>query len=141
MSHVRLIAVAALLMAPVALPASASELIRIEPRPYYGAVVSIEGGVRVFRGLPTQSLMIINPDNKTPVSLNFTRSIEHKAADTSSNNNGGGSSNDNNGSSGNSRGAASYSGLGTNPVQSSSTGGALTAVRGHKPRTMKPMHN
>ena len=75
MSHIRLIAVAALLAATVALPASANELIRIEPRPYYGAVVSIESGVRVFRGLPTQSLMIINPDNKTPVSLNFTRSI------------------------------------------------------------------
>lgn len=140
MSHIRLIAVAALLTAPVALPASASELIRIEPRPYYGAVVSIESGVRVFRGLPTQSLMIINPDNKTPVSLNFTRSIEHKAADTSSNN-GGGSSNDNNGSGNYGRAAASYSDLGTNPVQSRSTGGGVPAVRGHKVRTMKPMHN
>ncbi len=140
MSHIRWMAVAALLTAPIALPASASELIRIEPRPYYGAVVSIESGVRVFRGLPAQSLMIINPDNKTPVSLNFTRSIEHKAADTSSNN-GGSSWNDNNGSSGIGRGAATYSGLGTNPVQSSNTGGAVPAVRGHKVRTMKPMHH
>lgn len=57
-------------------------LVRIEPRPYYGAVVTMEQGVRVFRPLPTQNLMIINP-NRTPVSLSFSRTIEHKAAEGS----------------------------------------------------------
>jgi hypothetical protein len=55
-------------------------LVRIEPRPYYGAVVTMEQGVRVYRPLPTQNLMIINP-NRTPVSLSFSRTIEHKAAE------------------------------------------------------------
>ncbi len=60
--------VAATLAASV--PALAqSQTIRIEPRPYYGAVVTIEQGVRVWRPLPPTSHMIINPTG-APVSLN-----------------------------------------------------------------------
>jgi hypothetical protein len=75
-----LIAAVTLGMASVS-PAGAYDnsagLVRIEPRPYYGAVVSIENGVRVYRGLPTQQMTIINPD-KTPISLSFNRTIEHR---------------------------------------------------------------
>ncbi len=48
-----------------------SQTIRIEPRPYYGAVVTLEQGVRVWRPLPPTSHMIINPTN-APVSVNVT---------------------------------------------------------------------
>jgi hypothetical protein len=34
---------------------------RIEPRPYYGAVVTIEHGVRVYRPVPATRHMIIDP--------------------------------------------------------------------------------
>jgi hypothetical protein len=56
-----------------ALPALASESIttRIEPRPFYGASVTVEEGVRVFRPLPPHKHVVINPENKTPVSLIF----------------------------------------------------------------------
>jgi hypothetical protein len=140
MSLCRSIVLAAIIALPASSSVPASELIRIEPRPYYGAVVSIENGVRVYRGLPSQSLMIINPD-KTPVSLNFSRTIEHKAADASSgnNNNGGGASGDGNGSG---RGSVSYSGLGTNPTQSNNAvSGVPSGVRVHKMRDHKPKHN
>ena len=43
---------------------------RIEPRGFYGATVSIEAGVRVFRPLPRTTHVIINP-NKTPLNLSF----------------------------------------------------------------------
>ena len=34
---------------------------RIEPRPFYGATVTIEAGVRVFRPLPPHDRIIIDP--------------------------------------------------------------------------------
>jgi hypothetical protein len=34
---------------------------RIEPRPFYGATVTIEAGVRVFRPLPPHDRVIIDP--------------------------------------------------------------------------------
>ncbi|WP_181338390.1 hypothetical protein [Hyphomicrobium methylovorum] len=43
---------------------------RIETRPIYGAVVTVEEGVRVFRPLPPDRQVIINP-NRTPLSLGF----------------------------------------------------------------------
>ena len=43
---------------------------RIEPRPFYGAVVTLEEGVRVIRPLPPVRQVIINPNN-TPLSLGF----------------------------------------------------------------------
>ena len=41
---------------------------RIEPRPYYGAVVTIEHGVRVYRPVPATRHMIINP-TASPLTL------------------------------------------------------------------------
>jgi hypothetical protein len=55
-----------------ALPAAAQGYTtRIEPRPFYGAVVTLEEGVRVIRPLPPDRHVIINPDFKTPLSLGF----------------------------------------------------------------------
>ena len=51
--------------------AQASETIRIEPRSFYGATVTLEAGVRVFRPLPVTKRVIVNPDNATPLSLRF----------------------------------------------------------------------
>jgi hypothetical protein len=58
-------------LAAAALPALAGEstTTRIEPRPFYGAVVTIEEGVRVFRPLPRHDRVIVNPGNRTPVTL------------------------------------------------------------------------
>jgi hypothetical protein len=42
---------------------------RIEPRPIYGAVVTIEHGVRVYRPVPPTTHLIINPD-RVPLMLN-----------------------------------------------------------------------
>jgi hypothetical protein len=47
----------------------AASLTRIETRPFYGATVTIEEGVRVFRPLPAHRHIIINPDGKTPLNL------------------------------------------------------------------------
>ena len=46
-----------------------ASLIRVEPRPYYGATITIEEGVRVFRPLPKTRTMVINPGQKTPLHL------------------------------------------------------------------------
>jgi hypothetical protein len=60
----------ALLLAGASAAAAAS-LTRIETRPFYGATVTIEEGVRVFRPLPVTKNFIINPDGKTPLNLTF----------------------------------------------------------------------
>ena len=54
----------------IAVPAMATEstTTRIEPRPFYGATVTIEEGVRVFRPLPRHDRVIINPNN-TPITV------------------------------------------------------------------------
>jgi hypothetical protein len=44
---------------------------RIETRPFYGATVTLEEGVRVFRPLPRHDRIIVNPEGKTPLSLEF----------------------------------------------------------------------
>jgi len=44
---------------------------RIEPRPFYGASVSIEAGVRVFRPMPPTNRVIVNPNGATPLALGF----------------------------------------------------------------------
>jgi hypothetical protein len=53
---------------------------RIETRPFYGAVVTLEEGVRVFRALPADRQVIIDP-NGTPVTLGFNEShvYEHSS--------------------------------------------------------------
>ncbi len=63
------IAIAALATAAPALAESGTT--RIETRPFYGATVTIEEGVRVFRPLPTTKRVIINPDGETPLALGF----------------------------------------------------------------------
>jgi hypothetical protein len=37
----------------------------------YGATVSIEQGVRVFRPIPADGHVIVNPGNRTPMSVNI----------------------------------------------------------------------
>ena len=55
-----------------ALPALAeSYTTRVEPRAFYGATVTIEEGVRVFRPLPPHDRVIINPGHKTPLYLGY----------------------------------------------------------------------
>jgi len=44
---------------------------RIEPQPFYGATVTIESGVRVFRPLPTTRQVIVNPGGLTPLNLGY----------------------------------------------------------------------
>ena len=56
-------------LAFASLPAVAQSTTRIETRPFYGATVTIEEGVRVFRPVPPHDRVIINPDGKTPLSL------------------------------------------------------------------------
>jgi len=60
-----------LLLAAVPFVAFAEEprTTRIETRPYYGAVVTIEHGVRVYRPVPPTTHMSINPDGITPLEL------------------------------------------------------------------------
>ncbi len=53
----------------VATSAAATSLTRIETRPFYGATVTLEEGVRVFRPLPPHRHIIINPDGQTPLNL------------------------------------------------------------------------
>lgn len=74
---------------------------RIEPRPFYGAVVTLEEGVRVIRPLPPERHVIINPGNATPLSLGFneTNVYENRTIRNYNYNEGGASS-----------GSTSYSG-------------------------------
>lgn len=69
--------IAAAALALAAAPVSAQTLTRIETKPFYGAVVTIEEGVRVFRPLPATGHVIINPDGRTPlnVSINEVREV------------------------------------------------------------------
>jgi hypothetical protein len=58
--------------AALAVPALAEQAYttRIETQRYYGAVTTVEHGVRVTRPLPATQHMIINPEGATPLSLN-----------------------------------------------------------------------
>lgn len=66
----RSVFVASAVLLATALSAMAAESVttRIETRPYYGAVVTVEKGVRVYRPLPRHDRIIINPTN-APVYL------------------------------------------------------------------------
>src|SRR5262245_9367499 len=57
---------------------------RIEPRNVYGATVTIEEGVRVFRPLPSERQVIVNPGGMTPLTLGF---FETRIKEESTNNN------------------------------------------------------
>lgn len=65
--------------------AQSASLTRIEPRPYYGAVVTIEEGVRVFRPLPRTKRLIINPDHRTPLNLTVSDGEENRGQNVTSN--------------------------------------------------------
>ena len=54
--------------------------IRIEPRPFYGATVTLEAGVRVFRPLPRTKHVIINPGNATPLNLSVKDVTENRTS-------------------------------------------------------------
>jgi hypothetical protein len=60
----------AALLSPTAALANSSTT-RIETRPFYGATVTLEEGVRVFRPLPSHDRVIINPGGRTNLSLGF----------------------------------------------------------------------
>ncbi|MGI9425331.1 MAG: hypothetical protein ACR2PA_19215 [Hyphomicrobiaceae bacterium] len=66
-----LIALCAVALGATAVAAQDGRVTRIEPRPFYGAIVSVEEGVRVFRPLPPHKTIIIDPGQKTPVNLKF----------------------------------------------------------------------
>ena len=86
---------AAIAMAVVGTTAAGAEAYttRIEPRPFYGAVVTLEEGVRVIRPLPPERHVIINPGNATPLSLGFneTNVYENRTIRNYNYNEGGGS--------------------------------------------------
>lgn len=66
----RPVLILSLLAAGIAGPAFAEgQVTQIEPRPTYGATVSIEEGVRVFRPLPAGSRHVIVNPNRTPLVL------------------------------------------------------------------------
>jgi hypothetical protein len=77
------LAVAFLLAATTVLSTAAARAeartVRIEPRPFYGATVTLEEGVRVFRPLPPHDRVIINPGSKTPLSLGIYESNNYNA--------------------------------------------------------------
>ncbi|HEU0060005.1 MAG TPA: hypothetical protein VFR19_09035 [Hyphomicrobiaceae bacterium] len=79
----RILAAAFLLAASLVLSTAAARAeartVRIEPRPFYGATVTLEEGVRVFRPLPPHDRVIINPGSKTPLSLGIYESNNYNA--------------------------------------------------------------
>lgn len=62
------LAVLATVLSTGAVFAGDAKTVRIVPHAVYGATVSIEAGVRVFRPIPATSHMIVNP-NRTPLNL------------------------------------------------------------------------
>jgi hypothetical protein len=70
---------AAMLVLSTAAARAEARTVRIEPRPFYGATVTLEEGVRVFRPLPPHERVIINPGSKTPLSLGIYESHSYNA--------------------------------------------------------------
>jgi hypothetical protein len=64
-------AAALLLAGSAAVAQDAAHTTRIENSNAYGATVTMEEGVRVFRPLPSERHVIVNPDGRTPLSLNY----------------------------------------------------------------------
>lgn len=71
-----LLAVSAGVLGSLPVAAYEASTTRIEPRVFYGATVTIEEGVRVFRPLPPHRHVVINPEGRAPVSLGFNESVE-----------------------------------------------------------------
>ena len=63
----RLILVVALVAASAGSAMAEGRTIQIEPRPTYGATVSIEAGVRVYRPLPAGPRTVIVNPSRTPL--------------------------------------------------------------------------
>src|SRR5690606_4229650 len=61
---------------PTTASAGDARTTRIETRPFYGATVTLEEGVRVFRPLPRHERVIINPGGRTPLNLTYE---EHRS--------------------------------------------------------------
>lgn len=61
---------AALLLTASSASAQDSTTTRILPYNAYGATVTVEHGVRVFRPLPADGHVIVNPGNRTPLTVN-----------------------------------------------------------------------
>ncbi|MGL4396680.1 MAG: hypothetical protein ACRCS9_09095 [Hyphomicrobium sp.] len=74
-------ATAAAVLGATSLASAQGYTTRIETRPFYGATVTLEEGVRVFRPLPPERQVIINPGGQTPLSLGFheTRVYERRS--------------------------------------------------------------
>lgn len=70
---------AVVLLLPATAAAESPTTTRIETRPFYGATVTLEEGVRVFRPLPPHGRVIINPGGRTPLNLSYEdhRSVSH----------------------------------------------------------------
>jgi len=68
--QVRVLAAATLLLVPSVALAGEPRTTRVETRPFYGATVTLEEGVRVFRPLPPHERVIINPGGRTPMTIN-----------------------------------------------------------------------
>ena len=69
-------ALALALLAPSFALAGDASTTRIETRAFYGATVTLEHGVRVYRALPAHDRVVINPGGRTPVHLGIE---EHRA--------------------------------------------------------------
>ena len=83
---VLLIAAGGVVFGAASAGAESSSVTRIESRPFYGAVVTIEEGVRVFRPLPAHKRIIINPEHRTPLNLTIEERSGKKAAQRVTNN-------------------------------------------------------
>ncbi len=59
---------------------------RIEPRPVYGAIITIEEGVRVFRPLPPERHVIVNPGGATPLQLSVSETRVYQESNSYSRN-------------------------------------------------------
>jgi len=71
-----LIAAAGLSLVLGAAAQAESGTVRILHDEPYGAIVTKEAGVLVFRGLPPTRKVIVNPDGKTPLELKQTEVTE-----------------------------------------------------------------
>lgn len=63
-------AAAALALTATSAFAGGASTTRIETTNVYGATVTIEEGVRVFRPMPSDRHVIVNPGGRTPLELN-----------------------------------------------------------------------
>jgi len=76
---------AAAAVAPAFAGSGGAVTTRIETRPYYGAVVTVENGVRVWRPLPPHDRIIINPEGKASVNIDIDAKSRAPHAEAPSN--------------------------------------------------------